>query len=142
VDLNRNWDCNWQPVATWGDRLVSAGAAPFSEPESQALRDFFLAQQPAVVLFWHSAANGVYASGCGSLHRPARRLAELYGQASGYPVYDTFNAYPISGDAGDWLASQGIASISVELTTHQALDWRQNLAGVIALLAHFDRPAE
>lgn len=29
VDLNRNWDCNWQPTAQFRDMTVSGGAAPF-----------------------------------------------------------------------------------------------------------------
>jgi hypothetical protein len=138
VDLNRNWECDWQPTALWRDQVISGGPAPFSEPESRALRDFFLATRPALVLFWHSAANGVYASGCPTLYPPARLLADVYGAASGYPVHDRFAAYPITGDAGDWLATQAIPSISVELSRHDALDWPQNLAGLLALLNHLD----
>ena len=40
VDLNRNWDYRWQPTATHGIHPVDAGAFPFSEPETAALRDF------------------------------------------------------------------------------------------------------
>jgi hypothetical protein len=139
VDLNRNWNCNWDPDAFWQDEEVSGGARPFSEPESQALRDFFLDLQPKGVVFWHSSAEGVYGAGCSELFLPASELAEVYSGASGYPVYDQFNSYSISGDAGNWLARQGIPSITVELATHDQVEWKENLAGILAVLDYFDR---
>lgn len=143
VDLNRNWDCQWQPTARWRDQDVDAGSAPFSEPENVALRDFILEQDPAAVVFYHSALDAVLAAGCPETYEPARELAQLYGTAAGYPVYDTFDAYPITGDAADWLAAQGIPAITVELSTHEALDWAQNRAGVEALLREYGNvPAE
>ncbi len=134
VDLNRNWDCLWQPEAVWGNQAVNPGEAPFSERETQALRDYFMALDPAAVLFWHSAAVGVYASGCPQIDPASQRLADLYGAASGYNVYDDFAGYAVHGDAGSWLAAQDIPAITVELTTHGALDWEQNLAGLQALM--------
>jgi hypothetical protein len=135
VDLNRNWECDWSARALWGDEVVSAGSAPFSEPESRALRDFFLALRPAVVVFWHSSLGGVFGSGCDEPSAPSWRLAQLYAQAAGYPAEAGFSAYPVTGDASDWLAAQGIPSFSVELTSHESVEWAENLAGMLALLA-------
>jgi hypothetical protein len=140
VDLNRNWDCNWNPSAFWRDQSVSGGTNPFSEPESKALRDYFLEQQPSSVIFWHSSADGVYGAGCSELFQPTGELAELYGMASGYPVADQFTHYEISGDAGDWLSIQGIPSITVELASHDLIEWPENLAGMLAVLEQYDRP--
>lgn len=134
VDLNRNWDCNWQTTGLWRDQEIDAGSAPFSEPETAALRDYLLALQPTAVVFWHSAANGVYGAGCPDLYQPAYELAQLYGSAAGYPIYDLFDSYAVTGDASDWLALKGIPAITVELKTHEALDWEKNLAGVTAVL--------
>jgi hypothetical protein len=134
VDLNRNWDCNWVEAALWRDQPVSGGPSPFSEPETRGLRDYLLALDPAVVIFLHSAAGAVYVSGCPDPHPPSRDLALIYGEAAGYPVEEFFDHYAITGDAGDWLTTQGIPSFSVELTTHDALDWEQNLSGITALL--------
>jgi hypothetical protein len=139
VDLNRNWDCNWSPTALWRDQIVSGGTHPFSEPETEGLRDFFLEVKPVVVVFWHSAANGVYVSGCPNPHGASFELASVFGQAAGYPVYSSFNYYPITGDAGDWLTTQEVASFTVELITHETLDWEQNLAGFTALLNYLDQ---
>lgn len=139
VDLNRNWDCQWSATGVWRDQPVSGGSQPFSESENRALRDFFLEKRPALVLFWHSAANGVFAAGCPETDGLSRQLATIFGSASGYPVYERFAYYPVTGDAGDWLSTQGIPSISIELKTHEALDWEENLAGILALLAHYNK---
>jgi LysM repeat protein/predicted deacylase len=136
VDLNRNWECQWQPVAQWGNDPVSGGAAPFSEPETQALRNYFLEIDPAAVLFWHSAAVGVYPAGCDHVDRASKDLAEIFASSAAYQVHDSFPHYEISGDAGNWLASKGIPSITVELTTHESLDWERNLAGLQALMRY------
>lgn len=40
-----------------------------------------------------------------------------------------------TGDAIDYLTSQGIDAIEVELTTHQATDWKQNLSGLKLFLS-------
>ncbi len=140
VDLNRNWDCQWQPTAVWRDVEVSGGPRPFSEPENIVLRDFILPKAPAIVVFWHSAANGVFAAGCPDTHAPSLALADVYGQAANYPVYERFTSYEITGDAGDWLSTQGIPSISIELQNHQSLDLPQNLNGVQATLDHLAQP--
>lgn len=137
VDLNRNWDCNWYRSAYWQDEWVSGGSEPFSEPETQALRDFLLEKSPAVVVFLHSAANGVFASGCSDTFVPSFKAASVYGLAAGYPVHERFDAYNVTGDAGDWLAQQKIPAFSVELSDHTSLDLAKNLAGMRALLDAF-----
>ena len=137
VDLNRNWDCSWQPTATWRGNEVSPGAAPFSEPETSALRAYLTTLDPAVVVFYHSAANGVFAAGCPDVHQPSMDLAAIYGSASGYPIYERFFHYEVNGDASDYLSTLNIPSFSVELITHEGLDWQMNLNGVKALLASY-----
>lgn len=139
VDLNRNWDCNWTANALWRDQPTSGGVKVFSEPETLALRDFLLELNPVAVIFWHSAANGVFAAGCPDVHQPSLNLAGVYGRAAGYPVYETFTSYPVTGDAGDWLSLQGIAAVSVELLNHESTDWSKNLAGVTAVLRQFSQ---
>lgn len=136
VDLNRNWDCEWTPSAVWRDNQISGGNEPFSESENQYLRDFILDIDPKATVFLHSAASGVFASGCGPVDPASWELGQIYSEASGYPLYEKFTYYKVTGDAGDWLASQGIPSISVELSTHESLDWNDNLEGLTALMSH------
>jgi predicted deacylase len=136
VDLNRNWDCDWAPQAVWGNEPVSGGSEPFSEAETAALRDFLLALEPAAVIFLHSAAEGVYPAGCGQINSESVNLAEIYREASGYPPHESFEGYPVTGDAGNWLSTRSIPAITVELSTHESLDWEQNLAGLQALMKY------
>ncbi len=141
VDLNRNWDCAWAPQARWRDQVVSGGEAPFSELETVALRDFILATRPTLVLFWHSAARGVYLAQCNGVQAAnTRPLAEIYAAAAGYALNATFDAYPITGDAADYLNGLGIASFTVELSTHDGVEFEVNQAGVRALLAWLAAP--
>lgn len=134
VDLNRNWDCRWSPTAYWRDQPVPSGVEPFSEPESRALRDYLLAHRPTVVIFLHSAANAIYVGGCPDPDPRSEELAWIYGRAARYPVYPAFDYYPVTGDAGDWLTTQGIASFTVELMTHEDVEWGRNRAGILAVL--------
>lgn len=135
VDLNRNFDCKWQPESSWRGKRVSAGSAPFSEPEAVAVRDYVLAHNPAMVAFWHSKAGAVYASECHEGVLPETRVVmQTYADASGYRAVPVFDAYPITGDAEGWLASIGIPAITVEFHTHESIDWEENLNGVMALI--------
>jgi len=137
VDLNRNFDCKWKPESTWRSKVVSAGTAPFSEPEAVALRDLVLAYTPASVVFWHSQSNAVYASECTrGILSETRAIMNVYAKAAGYPAIDTFDAYPVTGDAEGWLASIDVPAITVELKTHETIEWDKNLAGIKALIVH------
>lgn len=138
VDLNRNFDCKWQTESMWQGNVVSAGTAPFSEPEARALRDFVLKNKPNAVVFWHSRANAVYASECEEGILPAtRQIMNAYSKASGYTPVDSFDHYEITGDAEGWLSSIGIPAITVELETYENIEWQKNLAGVMALFSYY-----
>ena len=134
VDLNRNWDCQWQSESTWRNQAVSAGAYAFSEPETVALRDLFLEIDPVAVGFWHSQANKIFASGCGQLFLETIELSEIYAQGSYYPTQTEFSAYLVTGDASDWLATVGIPAITIELASHADTEFDRNIAGVLAVL--------
>lgn len=139
VDLNRNFDCKWQPKSMWRGTEVSAGTKAFSEPEAATLRDFIEQTNPDAVVFWHSKANAVYASECTEGILPGTRtLMNTYATASGYKPIDTFDAYPVTGDAEGWLASIGIPAITVEFATHESIEWERNLAGFSAVVAEFN----
>lgn len=137
VDLNRNFDCNWQASATWQNKTISAGEAPFSEPEAAAFRDYIMSVQPKAVIAWYSSGNGTYAAACGSISAGTKTLLTTYAKASGYPAHDTFNDYSVTGDMSDWVSKMGIPAVSVILTTHTNIEWTKNLAGVKAVLAQF-----
>jgi hypothetical protein len=70
VDLNRNFDTNWE----WGDTLWQPGGyepydyyggpAPFSEPEAQCIRDLAMQIQPVASVIYHSSRTGDNAERC------------------------------------------------------------------------------
>lgn len=138
VDLNRNFDCDWQQSAMWRSQEVSGGTAVFSEPETQALRDYIQAGTPKAVIVWYASAGGVYASNChGGVLAETTELLNRYAQASGYPAHETFDFYVTTGDMTNWLAKIGIPSISVLLTNHTDTEWAKNRAGIDAVLEYY-----
>lgn len=138
VDLNRNFACKWQPTSSWKGKEVSAGTAAFSEPEAAAIRDYVEKIKPTAVVFWHSAANAVYASECTKGVLPETlAVMNTYAHAAKYNAVASFDAYPVTGDAEGWLASIGIPAVTVELSTHDTTDWERNLAGTKAILEKY-----
>ena len=118
VDLNRNWGYQWggagSSSTTFSD--VYHGTAPFSEPETQALRDFLLANPQVrghadlhtygTLLMWpwgytlpfcpdHSTYQG-FAMVMRDLAQSVHGLVYTIG-----PVFSTI--YPISGGSVDWV---------------------------------------
>jgi hypothetical protein len=61
-------------------------------------------------------------------------LAEVYATT---PTIRCNWRYEINGDASDWLTTQGIPSIAIELTDHSRIEWDRNLAGTLAVLNHY-----
>lgn len=138
VDLNRNFACEWSSEATWRDQAVSGGDSEFSEPEAQALRDYVLAEEPDHAIVWFSQEGKVYPSACGSAPSSASvELATTFADAANYPTEDEFNAYAITGDMVNWMASQNIPAISVLLSNHSSTEWEKNRAGVAAVLNQY-----
>lgn len=129
VDINRNWDCNWTENAVWRSQSINAGDKPFSEPESAALKAFFLDEEPSAVIFWEARGELVIPGRCGSYHSDSQRLASVYGAHSGYE-FGFITGYQVTGDVSDWLDKNGIAAIAILLSGYDATDWDRNLRGV------------
>lgn len=138
VDLNRNFDCDWESTGTWQNQDVDGGDAPFSEPESAAIRDYVAVHIPAAAVVWYSSAGGVFASSChNGVSSETRAITNLYADAAGYKAYEEFDFYEITGDMVNWLAKENIPAISVLLTTHSDTEWSKNQKGIEALFAHY-----
>ncbi|MCB1058963.1 MAG: T9SS type A sorting domain-containing protein [Calditrichaeota bacterium] len=70
VDLNRNFSLNW----IYGDSIwvrqnaepfdYYRGPAPFSEPETQAVRDLAIRIKPTTSIVWHASRSGNVAERC------------------------------------------------------------------------------
>ncbi len=140
VDLNRNWDAVWQ--ADW-DRTgcfnytyITAGAEPFSEPETRALRDFLLNHHVEALISYHSAMSAIFAGGRPEPDPASDSLARALSKVSFYlypPVNDPGCQY--TGQLIDWASRNGIAAVDVELTDHQSSDILINRPLLEAFLA-------
>lgn len=138
VDLNRNFDCEWNEEGVWQSKKVSGGDEPFSEPESAAIKAYVEDNKPTAIVTYYSAAGGVYSSNCnGGVLPETKTLTNLYAQASGYGAHEEFDFYEITGDMVNWFAKTKIPAISVLLTDHKNTEWNKNLAGVKAVLEHY-----
>lgn len=140
VDLNRNFDCDWNASGVWQNKKVSGGSSAFSEPESLAIKNYAEKNKPAAVLAWYSAAGGVYASSChNDVSEETSALTSKYASASGYKAYDDFDFYEITGDMMNWFAKNNIPAISVVLTNHSDTEWSKNKAGIEAILKYYSK---
>lgn len=138
VDLNRNWDCDWNPTAYWRNEEVSGGSFVGSEKEVQNISYFIRESNPAGVVFYHSAAGALYGGRCnGAIADGTDALVRAYEVGSGFspPERGGLNiSYVATGTAIDYLATQNIAAFEVELTNHQDTEFERNLAGVLSLI--------
>lgn len=139
IDLNRNFDCEWDAEGVWRSTAVSGGSAAFSEPEAQALRDYVTDNTIAAAVVYYAADGGVYASNCGGALDPEiASLTSAYAASSGYTANDEFDAYKISGDATNWMAKVGVPAIGVLMSDYTNVEWSENLAGIKAVLAYYE----
>lgn len=138
VDLNRNFDCDWQANAKWQSKNVSGGTAAFSEPEALAIKNYIEKVNPKAVIVWYSAANGVFAANCHAGILPVTKsLVQAISKASGYPAHEEFNFYETTGDMTNWLAKIGVPSASILLTDHTNIDWAKNKPAVESVIKYF-----
>jgi murein peptide amidase A len=139
VDLNRNFPANWEKnyrrSGCWQERPMTAGLAPASEPETQAVIAF-VAAHPALqaAISYHSAALGIFPGGLPP-DQDSLNLAETLAAVSGYryPPMDIGCIY--TGEMVNWLAMQGIPSVDIELTNHRDTDFEINLKVLEAFLS-------
>jgi len=131
VDLNRNWDIHWNggdSTSTNTSSDIYVGPAPFSEPESQALRDYVLAN-PGIVahIDFHSYSQLLLEPWAHTTVPPDNNdeIESLSSAMAGaiQAVHGTFyeagNAgeilYAVDGSASDWVHDQGAFGFAVEL---------------------------
>jgi len=136
VDLNRNFPVHWQPDwerrGCWNYLPISAGTAPFSEPETRALRDFLYRPDVHVdaLISYHSAALGIFPGVVfpqGEPHGPSVALAKELARVTGYRYPPLDYGCAFTGQLVDWAATAlNIAAVDVELTNHRDINFRPN----------------
>ena len=102
------------------------------------MKNFINTQKPKAVVVWYSAAGGVFSSSChNGVFPETKAFTNAFSKASGYPAYEEFNFYEITGDMVNWLAKEKIPAISVLLTNHKDVEWTKNKAGIQAILKYY-----
>lgn len=139
VDLNRNFGFNWgfDDRGSSGNPANEAyrGAAPFSEPETAALRNFLRSRQFKAALNYHSYGNlMIYPFGYEAIESPdsllfrdfAREATKMNGYNYGTGA-QTVN-YVANGDADDWMYGEQtekpkIISSTIEVGNYEDSFW-------------------
>ncbi len=129
VDINRNFGSSTWTSGTYFLTQYypnGGGIAPFSEPETKAIRDLILRENPYLTLSYHSAAGYVIPSNTSR----GIELGNLYSSLSGYkyvaPGTQGSFTYDITGAFGEWAQEHGYNSLTVELSSAYNSQFTQN----------------
>ena len=141
VDLNRNWDADWQREwnrdGCWDYQNTTAGPYPNSEPETQALITFLLSTPMDALINYHSAALGIFAGGLPP-DPHSILLAKQIAEVTDYPYPPVYTGCIYTGTLVDWASIQGIPAVDLELTNHRDTDFDVNLR-VLKVLLYFSK---
>ena len=136
IDLNRNYGYEWGADNSGSSpnpcSSTFRGDSAFSEPETQAVRDFILAHEFSNVLHYHSYSNVlIHSWGDGTLPdepdlTTIREIGWEMSKYNGYQVgtgYETIG-YGVNGDAVDWTyGDAGLISYTPEVGSYQDNFW-------------------
>ncbi len=161
VDLNRNYGYSWDKAPAGSsknpDDATFRGSAPFSEPETQAMKALLTSRKFVYALSYHSFSN-VILWPWGYTHEapPDKRLPAIgkkLAQFAGYGAKQSAGLYVHGGTTNDWAFGElGILCYTAEIGTYQdGFDppyakigqfWKENLPGAMYLLKTADNPAD
>lgn len=131
VNLNLNFlTSDWQQYGS--DNGDYAGDEPFSEKESQVLRNVVETYNPKIMISFH--AKGCLVNPEFS-HEASEALARWYSGKTGYTYFND-KSWDYSGTATKWFVeSYGRAAITVELSDYLESDWEVNKVALIELIS-------
>ncbi len=112
VDLNRNFGYEWgyddQGSSPYGSDADYRGSAPFSEPETQNLRNFANQRNFIITMYYHSYSNLIlYPWGYDSYYTEDHTIFSALGDSinsmNGYAPGTAWELlYPVNGSSDDW----------------------------------------
>jgi len=129
VDLNRNYGHQWGGPGSSGDTFsdIYRGTTPFSEPETQAVRDLLQQHRPGALISYHNFSQLILYP-WGHTNNPAPDEALLNNLAVAladrirvvhnvsYTPQQSADLYLASGDTTDWLYDLfGVPCFTIEL---------------------------
>ena len=140
VDLNRNFSVGFTPNKEPSSNVYS-GPSAFSEPETAAIRDFFLSHKNiTIALDYHSQGNVFFpahnfmhedAVDAIDLNLLAGNMAEEIKKESGREYGVHMGKPPvslISGSGREFYYSQGALSLVAEVGTRNISDYQENMS--------------
>lgn len=131
VDLNRNLPTqDWIPASL--EARYPPGAAPGSEPETQALLGGLAQMRPQFILSAHSCQ----AHPCVNYNGPALELAQVMAACNGLPITADIG-YPTPGSLGTWAGQERrIPTLTLEILRGTPLDqvWQEQAEALQAVL--------
>lgn len=135
VDLNRNYDGsqNGDPLGEWGGAGTSdlpssdvyCGEAPFSEPETQAIRDLTQAHDFQIAIDFHTYGGLVlwpwnYVLDLAPDNDDLVRIGTEFAALNGYTPAQGIDLYATTGDSTDWLyGGEDIYAYCIEIGSDQ-----------------------
>lgn len=119
VDPNRNYGEQWGGPGTSGAQtsLVYHGTGPFSEPETQSVRQWLLGLQPTVLITNHTFTGLILRPPGTGDQGPApdelrmRQLGDAMARETQYVSQYSYQLYDTTGTTDDWLYG-GLSSFS------------------------------
>lgn len=127
VDLNRNYDHQWGTVGISHNPRsdVYCGPSAFSEPETQAMRDFFESHPNITIMQSYHTFSELILYPWGHTDQKIAKtedykvhstMAQTMAQWNSYTPQQSSDLYLTSGDTSDWTyGTRGIVSFTFEL---------------------------
>jgi len=124
VDLNRNYPVEWEKAVSDPSSSVYRGPAPFSEPETQAIRDFVLEHDFTHAISFHSGLEFIfYPWGCTADPTPDDakfvEIAQSLSSITGGTQYDSPTV--MYGIWDDWMYGEaGVLALTCEIFRNES----------------------
>lgn len=171
VDLNRNYGYGWGTGGSSDDPRAETykGTAPFSEPETQAVRDFIVTHPRMTSLLtfhtfselilypWGGSKDKVGQNGKGTYldGQTFSTMAQAMAQWNNYTPEQASDLYIASGDTTDWAyGERGIIAFTFELTPRSMQEggfypgdkvvdptFAENIKPMMYMLEYADKPS-
>lgn len=115
VDINHNYDANWQVVEKHPSPSKYSGPYSESEPETKAIVKLVRSEKFDTLLAFHSQGGEIYYDFDGKMSASSLKLAETFASVSGY-IPTTTSGSAAFGGCKDWFIKEfGGAGFTVEI---------------------------
>jgi len=115
VDINHNYDANWQSVEKHPSPSKYSGPYSESEPETKAITDFVRSENFDILIAFHSQGGEIYYDFDGKMSADSLELAKNFASVSGYIPAKTSGSASFGG-CKDWFIKEfGKSGFTIEM---------------------------